>query len=224
MSIKAIGPFEPNGSSKHQRDYPQIALDAGDVRVNVPSFTRVEFSETIAMPDGKKRDRFEVLDFEHKGKKAYLSHSSAGSRLIDPPKYYGPCLVDWDKARGSVIVSIPSDSTIPKVTATATSLPQAPDGTYKIRPRINEYKNNEHEPFVCESYQPNDPHACHWWALDDFWHEGYCLHRGNTSLGCISVNQVGTWESIYKILAFCRTSDGRFSGEIRIRGHNALTS
>lgn len=221
---KAIDRFEPSGPSKHQRDFPGVKMDSVTALVPIPSFTRVDVFKTETGSDGITRDHFTILDFEHAGKKAYLSHTAAGSKLVDRPKYHGPCLVDWDVKRGTVEVSVPSDPSIAKVTATATSEPLVPDGTYKLRPWLCQRKNDVKEPFVCEKYQGGDQHACHWWKIQYLVEEGYCLHRGNQSLGCISVNQNGGWEAIYKILAFCRTADGAFTGDIRIKGHSALTS
>ena len=221
---KAIDRFEPSGPSKHQRDFPGVKMDSVTALVPIPSFTRVDVFKTETGSDGITRDHFTILDFDHAGKKAFLSHTAAGSKLVDRPKYHGPCLVDWDVKRGTVEVSVPSDPSIAIVTATATSKPLVPDGTYLIRPKINEEKVSGTKKFVCESYQDDDKHACHWWHIQYKPEKAFCLHRGDNSEGCISINQNGGWEAIYNILTFCRTADGAFTGDIRIKGHSPLTS
>jgi hypothetical protein len=215
---KAIHRFEPSGPSKRQRDFPGVK----DL-VPIPLFTRVDVFKTEKGSDGIIRDHFTLLDFDHAGQKAYLSHTAAGSKLVDPPKYHGPCLVDWDVKRGTVEVSVPSDPSIAKVTATATSQPHVPDGSYKLRPWLSLRKNEGKVQFGCEKYLGTDDHACHWWKIQ-YSDLSFCLHCGAQSLGCISVNQAGGWEPIYHILAFCRTADGAFTGDIRIKGHSPLTS
>ncbi|MFZ1339171.1 MAG: hypothetical protein WAT25_13475 [Paracoccaceae bacterium] len=221
MEIKAIGSFKPTGTSQHQLDFPEIGLESGG-RVPMPTYTRVQFIETTTLPDGKKRDRFRVQDFEYQGQLAYSTHTDKGTLLIDPPQYYGPCLVVWDKAAGEVVVSVPSDPFVAKVKAKAVSEPGVPDGTFEIRPWLN--KSKEDGDFVCESYQGDAPHACHWWQMTKYASKGYCLHRGNVSAGCISVQEGGKWEEIYRILSKCRTSDGRSTGAIIVKGHTSLTS
>ena len=144
---------------------------------------------------------------------------------MDRPKYHGPCLVDWDVTRGTVEVTVPSDPSSAKVTATAISQPHVPDGTYKLRPWLNLRKDKPTDKqLVCETYLDDDTHACHWWRIQYGKDLAHCLHRGEVSEGCISLNQNGGWEAIYNILAFCRTADGAFIGDIQIKGHSPLTS
>lgn len=222
---KAINTVEPGGPSMQQRDFLGVKIEGVTALVSIPSFTRVEVYKTEKGSDGVTRDHFTILDFENAGRKASLSHTAAGSKLVDRPKYRGPCLVDSGAKRGTVEVSVPSDPSIAKVTATSTSEPLASDGTYKLRPWLSLKKEKvTNKKFVCETYLDENRHACHWWKFQCNIEQSYCLHRGTRSSGCFSVIQNGGWQAIYEILTFCRTADGAFTGDIRIKGHSLLTS
>ncbi|ESZ10159.1 hypothetical protein [Mesorhizobium sp. L48C026A00] len=98
------------------------------------------------------------------------------------------------------------------MTATATSQPEVPDGTYVIWPKAA--KAFQH----AAGYIDKAPHALSWWIIAYKSEEGYCLHTGSTSLGCVTVTEHQKWEDIYSILLLARSSDSLYSGKITIMG------
>lgn len=161
---KAIGLFEPSGTSKHQRDWLLVELEGG-ARVNVPALCRVNLLGTV-VEGGKTRDRFLIEDFEYRGRTALSTHSAQGSRLIDRPTYSGPALIEWNYGLGKVVVSVPSNASIDRIEATAISDKKVPDGTYYLRPKLPMDRADPSDPFPCERYQNSAAHACHWWLIE----------------------------------------------------------
>jgi hypothetical protein len=219
---KAIGRLEPTGTSKHQRDWLLVELETGGSKVLVPALTRVALLGVVNGPGGTKRDRFEIEDFEYKGKIALSTHAPSGSRLIDRPTYTGPALVEWDRGQGKVKVGVPSAPNITKIEAAAISDPIVPNGTHALRPKLPMDRASESDPFPCERYQPAAAHACHWWLIEWQPERGFSFHCGSGTLGCVTVTEHAKWEKIYGILSLARTNDGKFSGQIIVRGHRDL--
>jgi len=219
---KAIGRFEPSGTSKHQRDWLLAEVEADGSKVLLPAFTRVKLLGIVTGPGGTKRDRFEIEDFEYRGKIALSTHSSTGSRLIDRPSYTGPALVEWDKGLGKVKITVPSNSSIAKVEAMAISDPIVPNGSHFLRPKLPMDRPSPTDPFPCERYAGAAMHACHWWLIEWKPARGFSFHTGIGTLGCVTVTEHAKWEKIYDILSLARTSDGKFSGQIVVKGHEDL--
>jgi hypothetical protein len=175
--------------------------------------------ETRIDAQGNQRDRFRIEDFEHKGRIALSTHAQNGSRLIARPTYTGPASVVWDAKLDKVTVSVPGNGAIAPIEAKGTSEPKVPDGTYRIRPKLPLERDDPSQPFLCERYQDRAQHACHWWLIEWKPEKGYSFHTGARSLGCVTVVEHAKWEAIYDLLAKARTTDGRFAGDIVIRGH-----
>lgn len=58
----------------------------------------------------------------------------------------------------------------------------------------------------------------HTWFLIGFEPErSFNLHVGRLSHGCVSVEQYGKWDSIYRALFRCRTADRKYCGHITVR-------
>lgn len=62
LAPKAIGHFEPTSTSKHQRDWLLVELEASGEKIALPVLTRVKHLGVVNGAGGAKRDRFEIVD------------------------------------------------------------------------------------------------------------------------------------------------------------------
>lgn len=203
---RAIGPVPPTQNSP--RDWLKIRLEDGQSNLAwLMTGTRVSFERSSGA-----RDYFIVEDFEHKGKAASVRHKSDGtSYLVAPAVSVGPASVVWSADTGSVRIRSPRGADVSAEAISDTDPDKLPDGEYLIRPS----HNPRGQPYVGVA-----PHAWTWWLIEHQVQRGFFFHLGCRTLGCVTVVEHDKWESIYNVLAPCRTADGKHSGTIKVAGHN----
>lgn len=215
-TLRAIGRFTPDDPKKHPKDWIFVKDEApGGDKFILPYGTRVNVTRTQ-----NDRDYFDILDYrELQGRSASLSFATVNgvkvSRLIAPPTYAGSAKVVWDKGTGEVTAKSADGSKT--AVANAVSNPGLPDGTFNLWP-IVPGKAFQH----AAAYVGEAPHALSWWIVDHQISEGYCLHTGANSLGCITVTERSKWGEIFEILILARTANNLYSGEITIKGHGPI--
>lgn len=222
--IKAIGKFDPQQPLTSPRDWINVRLEPSKDIVNLLYGTRVEFERTES-----NRDYFKILDFEHQNKSASLSQQQTGggftTRLIAPLTYLGPAKVDWDARSKKVVVSVPSDPRITPIEAAGisdTDAAKLPNGTFKLRPRMEVFDPKVDPPAkgeLYERYLNAAPHFYTWWLIEHMPERGFFFHTGGGTAGCVTVTEMAKWESMFQLLTKCRTSDYKHIGEITIKGH-----
>ncbi len=186
-----------------RKGWLKVKLDRGKI-ISLPEYIKVNFLERIS-----SRDKFEILEGVHKGKKASVSVRGATTSWLGSPMPSYKISVSLTFTISTSQLKTP----IGDIQAITDSDNPISPGVYPIQ--LPDFPHKLGEPYLDQATK-----ALTWFYLGTgnavHGKNDRYLHTGFASEGCVTVTEIDKWDLLYKSLIRARASGGKKIGKITV--------